>query len=467
MLRTALDFGKGTIRAFEEGSGTKTYSDRLYCSRCSRGFEPLDPRLFSFNSRQGQCPECEGIGSLEDIVPGLLFPDAEKSVSQTLEEMQAGALRKISRRLLQEIREKTRLPLQLPLKKMEDSDRGLLLWGANGEGNDSGFRGLVPLLREYREFADTDELEAMEPFMGDSPCPRCGGSRLREEARAVLLKGVGIGELTSLPAADALKMIDAYRFRGREARIADGIMKELLPRLEFLNEVGLGYLGLDRRGDTLSGGEAQRIRLAAQLGSNLRGICYILDEPTIGLHPRDNKMLISTLRKLQQRGNSILVVEHDEETIRSADHIIDLGPGAGPEGGRIIAQGTMKEIRANPASVTGAFLNGRERKIDSRLTLQRTVAGAARGSPPQFKKGLLPFPRGRPDVRHWSERLRQIHAGQGSAVPGPEKGPFRKRLRHFPGKYFRVGRHNEGRGDRPFAHRPDTALHARHVCRHP
>ncbi|MEN6466722.1 MAG: excinuclease ABC subunit UvrA, partial [Syntrophaceae bacterium] len=362
-LRTALDFGKGTVHVAGEKGAITTYSEKLSCRRCSRGFEPLDPRLFSFNSRQGQCPRCEGIGSLEDFLPELVLPDREKSLAQNLEALQGRSLKRFARKLLEEIREKAGIGPEQPVARLSHAKMDMLLFG-----NGTGFKGIIPLLREYREYAGDEESESLELLLGETVCPDCGGSRLRAEARAVRLKGAGIGEIVSLPDAEALKLVGSMSFRGRDAEIADGIVKELLPRLKFLDQVGLGYLGLDRRGDTLSGGEAQRIRLAAQLGSNLRGICYILDEPTIGLHPRDNTVLISTLKELKERGNTILVVEHDEETIRSADHIIDLGPGAGPEGGRIIAQGSLPEIRKNPGSLTGAFLNGsRGRGAGSRM----------------------------------------------------------------------------------------------------
>jgi len=365
-LRKALDFGKGTVHVADDKGAMATYSEKLFCHNCGLGFEPLDPRLFSFNSRQGQCPRCEGIGSLEDFLPELIITDREKSLAENLELLQGRSLKRFARKLLEEIG-KSGADVHRPVKTLKESVLNGILRGG------SGFRGIIPLLGEYRDYIDDDEIDDLAALLGETTCPECQGSRLRAEARAVRLKGRGIGEIVSLPAADALQLISSWRFRGREAEIADVIVKELLPRLKFLNQVGLGYLGLDRRGDTLSGGEAQRIRLAAQLGSNLRGICYILDEPTIGLHPRDNTVLISTLKELKDRGNTILVVEHDEETIRSADHIIDLGPGAGPEGGRIIAQGTLREIKKNPGSVTGAFLNGsRQPGNGSRLRLNGT-----------------------------------------------------------------------------------------------
>ena len=274
IVERALEAGKGSLRVIDDRGGSWVLSEKLTCRRCSRGFEPLDPRLFSFNSRYGACPACDGLGAVDDRT-----------------------------------------------------------------------------------------------------CPACGGRRLRPEALAVRVQGRGIAELTALSVREAGDTVRSFAFEPHEAPVADGIVAELLPRLRFLEQVGLDYLTLDRGGDTLSGGEAQRIRLAAQLGSNLTGICYILDEPTIGLHPRDNDRLIATLRDLRDRGNSVIVVEHDEETIRASDWIVDLGPGAGPLGGRIVAQGTLGDLKKNPDSVTGSRVNGRRRGITSRL---RPVAGRPR-----------------------------------------------------------------------------------------
>ena len=266
-VQRALALGKGVLRVLDDRGKTATYSERAYCFRCNRGFDALDPRLFSFNSRQGACPTCDGLGVLEN----------------------------------------------------------------------------------------------------DEACPDCLGKRLRPEALAVKFRGWGIGDLTGLSVLEAGRVLNGFSFDRRETAIVSGILRELLPRFDFLKQVGLDYLTLDRAGDTLSGGESQRIRLAAQLGSNMRGACYVLDEPTIGLHPRDNRRLIRTLRDLQQRGNSIIVVEHDEETIRAADHVIDLGPGAGPHGGRIVAEGTLADIERCEESLTGACLRGAgETRISSR-----------------------------------------------------------------------------------------------------
>ena len=362
VVRKALDLGRGTIRVINEEGEEAIFSTKLYCPRCHRGFEELDPRLFSFNSRQGACPRCQGLGSFDDFLPELIVPDPNKSLEGgALAPFETPPLRRQRKKVLKEIEGKLRVPLRIPFRELDEEQRHRVLYGGDG------FRGVVPILQELLYYLE-DEASYLLEFMGERPCPLCKGKRLREEALWVKVKGWGIAELTALEVEEAERVLSSFSFDEREWTIAQGIMRELLERLRFLRRVGLGYLGLDRRGDTLSGGEAQRIRLAAQLGSNLHGVCYILDEPTIGLHPRDNALLIDALRELKRRGNSIIVVEHDEETIRSSDYIIDLGPGGGPRGGRVVAQGTLEEIRACPESVTGAWLNGAgRREITSRL----------------------------------------------------------------------------------------------------
>ncbi|MFB3925094.1 MAG: excinuclease ABC subunit UvrA [Syntrophales bacterium] len=348
-VEKAFQIGKGTIRVMDEAGKRKTYSERSYCPRCRRSFEELDPRLFSFNSRQGACPQCQGMGSLVDFIPELIIPEPGKSLSEgALAPFAYSALNKFKSGVIGEICREFGITPDMPLSFLGKEGMRKLLFGA------AGFRGIIPMMRGL---PDTLR-EGLRDFMGDAVCPACNGKRLREEALAVKVREWGIGELVSCSVTEAERLLSSMKFTGRERAVAGAVMSELLPRLRFLKQVGLGYIALDRSGDTLSGGEAQRIRLAAQLGSNMRGICYVLDEPTIGLHPRDNQRLLSTLRELQNKGNSILVVEHDEETIRSADYIVDLGPGAGPNGGRVVAQGSLEQIRACPDSVTGIFLNG-------------------------------------------------------------------------------------------------------------
>src|SRR3989441_3562880 len=258
-----------------------------------------------------------------------------------------------------------------PVARLPARQRRLVVEGS-GE-----FPGALAALREA--LAAEDGL-GLHEFTTERPCAACGGQRLNPRARAVRLAGQTISELTALPVSDAERAIGALRFEAREAAVAEGPLKEILPRLGFLAQVGLAYLTLDRRADTLSGGEAQRIRLAAQLGSNLRGVCYILDEPTIGLHPRDNAMLLDTLECLRARGNTVLVVEHDEATIRRADLVVDLGPGAGVHGGRLVAVAPPEKLAVHPASLTGRYLDAPRRRLGPSRALERLPRLTVRGA---------------------------------------------------------------------------------------
>jgi len=357
-VRKGLQLGKGTIYVLDPEGGERIYSRRLFCPRCRIGFEDLDPRLFSFNSRHGACPRCQGVGTLSDFVDDLILPDLGRSLlGGAIAPFEENPLKRQKKKLLQKIHKRLAIPLEGPLRGVKKEKRKEILYGGDG------FEGVIPILRELSQYVEGDGTpDYLLPYMGEKQCPLCKGQRLKETALAVKVKGWGIGDLVSLSAQDAEQVVGAFRFDEGEIPIAEGIIKEVMARLQFLNRVGLSYLALDRRGDTLSGGEAQRIRLAAQLGSNLRGVCYILDEPTIGLHPRDNQMLLAALGEMRDKGNTILVVEHDEETIRRGDYIIDLGPGGGAHGGRVVASGTLTEIQCCPESITGAYLNGRQKK---------------------------------------------------------------------------------------------------------
>jgi excinuclease ABC subunit A len=363
-VKKGLELGRGSIYLLSADKGKIIFSQHLYCPRCHIGFEELDPRLFSFNSRYGACPDCQGLGTFSDFIDDMVLPDPRKSLEGgALAPFEEGPLQRQKRKILHEIQKKLNIPPNRPLSVLKEETGRKVLHGGNG------FQGVIPILRELLRYAEGDGLlDHLFSFMGERECPRCHGRRLKENALAVKVKGWGIWDLVSLSARDAERVLGEFHFNDTEMPIAEGIIREVMTKLQFLNRVGLSYLTLDRRGDTLSGGEAQRIRLAAQLGSNLRGICYILDEPTIGLHPRDNQMLLATLRELRDRGNTILVVEHDEDTIRGGDYIIDLGPGGGEHGGRVVASGTLHEIQTSPESITGAYLNGRRRReITSRL----------------------------------------------------------------------------------------------------
>ncbi len=358
-VAAALRLGSGAVLA-SSSKKERIFSERLYCAVCGIGYEALDPRMFSFNSRQGACTACDGIGSVPSIEPDLLISDPDAAVGKNLEAV-LKPLGAALWRSLRQVGEAQPTIWKRPYAKLNDSQRQQLFYG-NGDG------GILGVLQE--QLADEDfDATLLAPFLNDKDCGVCHGRRLNARAQQVKVNGQSIWEITQLPVAVALGELKAIRFQGREAQIADNILKEILPRLQFLHQVGLSYLTLDRRADTLSGGEAQRIRLAAQLGSNLRGVCYVLDEPTIGLHPRDNDMLVRTLVELKDHGNTVVVVEHDEATIQAADLVVDLGPGAGTHGGRLVAMGRPSELAEYPDSLTGRFLG----KLRGRSGPERNV----------------------------------------------------------------------------------------------
>jgi excinuclease ABC subunit A len=365
LVATALRLGSGAV-IVAGTSAERIFSERLYCAPCGIGYEALDPRLFSFNSRQGACPACDGVGSVLSFEPELLVGDPQQPVGEalatTFKPFGAGVWRTI-----RDLGTSNRRAWQRPLARLTARQRRQLF---EGDGNGGGVLGTL------QQLLDDDAVDAalLSPLMTERACDTCKGHRLNARARAVTVDGRPIWELTQRSVAACLTDLSQWCFGGREAAIAANIMKEILPRLRFLQQVGLSYLTLDRRADTLSGGEAQRIRLAAQLGSNLRGVCYILDEPTIGLHPRDNGMLLATLAALKEHGNTVVVVEHDEATIEAADLVVDLGPGGGTHGGQLVAMGAPRTLCAQPASITGRFL-GQPRR---RLGPVRDVAGNAR-----------------------------------------------------------------------------------------
>ncbi len=368
----ALAEGRGTLFVLEGGAGAArrqqhTFSQTRTCIRCQRGFEPLDPRLFSFNSQVGWCPRCEGMGQFSDFEPRLLVPEERLPVEQAVKVLQ-GLERPARQKFWRDFR-RLGIDPQQEYASLPPATKRALLHGGRGVS------GLIPTLRQALEWSSEEGARAqyLAQFLAERPCPECHGARLNEQARHVLFRGRSIWELTGLSVDAAADYFAGLGFESeREERVAGPAVSEILARLRFMQRVGLGYLTLGRRAESLSGGEAERIRLAAQLGSNLTGALYVLDEPTVGLHPRDSAMLLDTLRLLRDRGNSVLVVEHDEETILSADHVIDLGPGAGAAGGHLVAQGSPAQILAAKGSLTGAALRspGR-RRIMSRL---RTAA---------------------------------------------------------------------------------------------
>jgi excinuclease ABC subunit A len=341
-LGRALRLSGGSVVVCGD-DGERLFSERLFCAPCGLGLAPLAPHVFSFNSRHGACPECEGAGTVAEPDPETVLDDSVSLRAGAMVPLEHPELASEKRRLLRRL-SAAGVPTGRPVAELTPRQRRRVLDGTRKEP------GLVAVLSRL---AAEEDLAA---YMTERPCAACQGSRLNARARAVTVLGHTLPGITRQSVQDAAAMVRGWKFGSREAAIAEGPMRELTPRLEFLDAVGLGYLALDRRADTLSGGEGQRIRLASQLGSNLRGVCYVLDEPTIGLHPRDTGRLLDALDTLKRRGNSILVVEHDEATIRRADLVVDLGPGAGTHGGEVVAVGSPDELAANPDSVTGRYL---------------------------------------------------------------------------------------------------------------
>jgi excinuclease ABC subunit A len=341
----------------------------------------MTPRAFSFNSPHGACPECQGLGALHDFDPQRVVPDDSKTLLDGAIAPWGRADRKIVRDALEAIGTNFGINLTVPFGRLPRKQQELLLSGPRENGGEGisraaagkirlrdpygrGFEGVIPNLRRRFEEGTWIEQEALDTYRSVGPCPDCDGERLKPQSRAVRVKGRRIAEYVSLPISEGLTVFADMDLSAREALIASRIAKEIQDRLRFLNDVGVGYLTLDRSAATLSGGEGQRIRLATQIGSNLMGVLYVLDEPSIGLHQRDNRRLLATLKRLRDLGNTVIVVEHDEETIRTADYVVDLGPGAGEHGGHVIFQGRSDELLRAPDSLTGQYLRG-ERSIET------------------------------------------------------------------------------------------------------
>jgi excinuclease ABC subunit A len=372
MVDQGLRLGNGVIHLISE-RGEQVFNQRLFCLQCGIGYEPLDPRLFSFNSRQGTCSQCAGMGFDWNFDPDLIFADPRRPLHEAFAGVFSGAigsgseLPRVLQRWLHKVKEDLHVDTEQPFARLPKKTQELILYGRS---HPSTLEGLIPCLKELWQANDSADNKALNDLMTETACPACLGRRLNPRAQAVRVAGKAIWQVTALSVEEARDYFAALSVSRsaddtaeRDRAIAGKVLREIQQRLAFLSEVGLPYLTLDRRADTLSGGEAQRIRLAAQLGSNLRGVCYILDEPTIGLHPRDNQMLLHTLRRLRELGNSVLVVEHDETTIQSADFIVDLGPGAGVRGGSIVCAGSPEEIRKNPYSPTGIYLRSERKRI--------------------------------------------------------------------------------------------------------
>src|SRR5277367_437833 len=357
----ALQMANGLVLVTISGGSEQLYSSSMACPDCGPDIPKLEPRSFSFNSTYGACPECHGLGSIYDFDPAKVITDWTKPLLDG--GLGPGSASQYLLKLIHLAAQKYKIDLSLPFEQLTEKQQSLLLYGPpKTEAPRTGFHGILAYLRNWmRDLKSEEGREYMLKFMTASVCPICKGKRLRPESLAVKVGSLSIADFTALPLRRALEAARSLEFSKRDAMIAERLRREIVERLEFLDSVGLSYLALDRNAATLSGGEGQRIRLATQIGSRLRGVLYVLDEPSIGLHQRDNQRLIAALESLRDLGNTVLVVEHDEETIRHADYVVDLGPGAGKNGGYLIADGTPAEVMANPDSITGQYLAG---KID-------------------------------------------------------------------------------------------------------
>jgi excinuclease ABC subunit A len=357
-LETALRLADGVVQVEAVEGPSFLFSERLACAACGVSFPEVSPRMFSFNNPYGACADCGGIGSRYEIDPALVVPNAHRSLKEGALVPWVGTGGSTFKQTLQVLARRYRFDLETPWGKLPKKARDIILHGEPGDG----FEGAVAILeRRYKETLSPEIRQDLERFMALRDCPTCQGSRLRPETLAVKIAGRSIADVVRFPIKAARQFFDTLTLSERDAQIARRVLKEIKERLGFLAHVGLDYLTLDRPAASLSGGEGQRIRLATQIGSSLVGVLYILDEPSIGLHQRDNTRLLDTLKRLRDLGNTVLVVEHDEETIRAADFVVDLGPGAGELGGHVVAVGTPGEIAAHPASLTGKFLSGAEK----------------------------------------------------------------------------------------------------------
>ena len=417
-VETALREGKGTLIVADADKEQKVgpgidpeeykkhdrfFSELNACPTCGISFGELAPQAFSFNSPLGSCTECQGLGTRAEMDADLIIPDPSLTIREGAVEPWASGMdwgEGWTFEFVEHLSRSLGIDLDVPWAKLSRQHRDVILLGTQAAGV-KGYRiqweGVLNQL--YRRFKSTGS-EAMRRyymrFFSDKPCPACGGERLRAESRAVKVRGVGIVELSRMTIRETLAWLEALALKGSEARIAEELLKEIKNRLRFLVDVGLSYLTLDRPGPSLSGGESQRIRLASQMGSELTGVIYILDEPSIGLHQRDNGKLLGTLKRLRDIGNSVIVVEHDEETMEAADWIVDFGPGAGEHGGRVVSAGTPAHVMADPASLTGAYLSGRaEIPVPERRRpvgkARLTVAGATENN---LKDVTVSFPLG-------------------------------------------------------------------------
>ena len=472
-IETALELADRLVTVDVVDGESMTFSERFACPEHGAGLPELQPRVFSFNSPHGACPRCTGLGAQQEIDPDLLVPDPSLSISEGALVPWSLGSSSYYESIIQAIAERYEIDVDKPWQDLTEEQQNLFLFGTNGDKiyvtyrNRMGrrraymlaFEGIVTSLeRRYKETDSSQQRERIEEYMSFRPCPACGGARLKPEVLAVTVGGKNIHELTKLSVTRAIEFLDGLELTETEALIGARIIKEIRERLTFLDNVGVGYLQLDRAASTLSGGEAQRLRLATQIGSQLVGVLYILDEPSIGLHQRDNSKLIGTLERLRDLGNTVLVVEHDEQMMRAADWLVDMGPGAGEHGGHVVAEGSGEA-------------GGEEQGVDHRpVPLPRSRdrrAGAAQRGPrdvprprrahaqPQGHRRRVP---GR-EVHRGNRcvRLGQVHAGQRDRLQGarqpapPDAGEARRPRRRRGDRLLRQGDRHRPVPDRPYA----------------
>lgn len=364
-VETALRYGEGLCEIeYQDGENKikEVFSQRFACPDCGVSYEEIEPRMFSFNSPYGACPACSGLGTKLEVDPDLVIPDKDKSLAEgAIEPWKKGGRGYILyyRSLLRDLAEYYNFDLNAPFKKLPRKIQDIILYGSEEDIWGRRFEGVIPHIERLFNETESDYLkEELNKYMSNLPCPRCEGTRLRPESLAIKIQGLSIADVCRFNVKTAKQFFLNLKFDPMRAKIAENIIKEILRRLDYLQDVGLEYLTLDRPSNTLSGGESQRIRLATQIGSGLVGVTYILDEPTIGLHPRDTRRLLNILLKLRDLGNTVIVVEHDEQSIKTADYIVDLGPGAGKWGGYLVYQGKREGLLKCKKSITAKYLRG-------------------------------------------------------------------------------------------------------------
>ncbi|MBI3394329.1 MAG: excinuclease ABC subunit UvrA [Spirochaetia bacterium] len=394
-IETALAQGGGIVLV-NDGTKDHIFSKLLSCAHCNISLPEITPRSFSFNSPQGACTNCDGLGMLQEFDEELLIPDPSLSLMEGAIAAWGNPKNYWHLQTIHDLAKRLDFDPHTAFAKLGSKTRKLMLHGSDDE--DAGFEGIIPnLKRRYLETKSDDVRMWMERYMTEHPCPVCKGKRLRPEVLSVRFHGETIDKVTDRTVRALVEFFKDVKLESSEEKIVGRVIKEVRERLRFLNDVGVGYLTLSRTAGTLSGGEAQRIRLATQIGSALMGVLYILDEPSIGLHQRDNDRLLATLRSLRDMGNTVLVVEHDEETIRAADYVLDLGPGAGVHGGFVVAAGTPEEVAANKESITGQYLTGtrrieipkQRRKSERSLTVKNARENNLKNLDVEFPMGIF------------------------------------------------------------------------------